>query len=134
MRKYYSTSEAEDMIPLLKNQIINLMKLGRAIDFLESVDIQYDDEYETIKQDITMNKKFHEYSLRFCKEVEDLLNQGVVLRDIEEGLVNFFSLHNGKEIFLNWRIGEHKIDSWYEVGSEYESKKPISELKDKKRI
>ena len=129
MRKYYTISEAEDIIPLLKPRIVNLVKLNSAINFLESVDIQYDDEYETIKQDVLMNKKFHDYSLRFCRELERLLKIGVVLRDTEEGIVNFFGLHEGKEIFLNWKLGEHRIDSWHEVGSEYETRKPISELK-----
>ena len=129
MRKYYTISEARDMIPLIKPRIINLVKLNSAIEFLESVDIQYDDEYETIKQDVMMNKKFHEFSLKFCKEIENLLKIGVVLRDVNNGVVNFFSLHEGKEIFLCWKIGEHDIDSWYQVGSEYELRRPINELK-----
>jgi len=129
MRKYYTPNEAEDLIPLLKPRIVNLVKLNSAINFLESVDIQYDDEYETIKQDVIMNKKFHDFSLKFCREVENLLKIGVVLRDVENGVVNFFSLHDGKEIFLCWKLGEFKIDSWYEVGSEYELRKPVSELK-----
>jgi hypothetical protein len=132
MRKYYTVSEAEDIIPLLKPRIVNLIKLSRAIEFLESVDIQYADEYETIKQDVSMNKKFHEYSLKFCREVEKLLKMGVILRDTEEGIISFFSLHEGKEIFLNWKLGEHKIDSWYETNSDYEFRKPISDLKKKK--
>ena len=132
MRKYYTVSEAEDIIPLLKPRMINLIKLSRAIEFLESVDIQYVDEYETIKQDVSMNKKFHEYSLKFCREVEKLLKMGVVLRDTEEGIINFFSLHEGKEIFLCWKLGEHRIDSWYEMNSDYEFRKPLSDLKKRK--
>lgn len=132
MRKYYTITEAEDVIPLLKPRIINLVKLSKAIEFLESVDIQYADEYETIKQDVLMNKKFHDYSLRFCREAERLLNMGVVLKDVEEGMVNFFALHEGKEIFLCWKLGEHRIDSWYEVNSDYEFRKPLSDLKRRK--
>jgi len=132
MRKYYTISEAEDVIPFLKPRMINLIKLSRAIEFLESVDIQYDDEYETIKQDVSMNKKFHEYSLKFCREVEKLLKMGVVLKDTEEGIVNFFSLNEGKEIFLCWKLGEHRIDSWYEMNSDYEFRKPLSALKKRK--
>ncbi len=133
MRKYYSIPEAEDMIPLLKPRIINLIKLSRAIEFLETVDVQFEDEYETIKHDVNLNKRFHAYSLRFCKEVENLLKAGIILKDVDEGIVNFFSLHEGKEIFLNWKLGEYKIDSWHETNSDYEFRKPISELK-KRRV
>ena len=132
MKKYYTVSEAEDIIPLLKPRIVNLMRLSRAIEFLEAVDIQYENEYETIRQDIMMNKKFHHFSLKFCKEVEKLLKIGVVLKDAEEGVVNFFSLHEGQEIFLCWKLGEHKIDSWHRINDSYDMRKPVSELK--KRI
>jgi hypothetical protein len=134
MRKYHSVPEAEELIPSLRPKILNLIQLSRAIEFLEAVDIQYEDEYETIKQDVAMNKKFHEYSLKFCKEVEKLLKSGVVLKDIDEGLVNFFSLHGTKEIFLCWKLGEDKIESWYEMDSDYAFRRPVSDLKDNKKV
>ncbi|MBN2421198.1 DUF2203 family protein [Candidatus Woesearchaeota archaeon] len=133
MKKYYSVSEAEAMIPKMKEKMVDLMKLSKAIDLLDSIDIQYDDEYETIKRDVLMNKKFHEFSLRFCKEVEKLLGQGIVLKDIDQGLVNFFSMHAGKEVFLCWKMGEDKIQHWYELDSSYEFKKTVDELKGKKK-
>ncbi len=134
MKKYYSVSEAENTIPKLRERILRLVKLSRAIDLLDSIDIQYEDEYETIKQDVAMNKKFHEFSLKFCKEVESLLKDGVVLKDIDQGLVNFFSMHDGKEIFLCWKLGEDSISSWYEMKSDYEFRKPVSDLKNKNKI
>ena len=44
------------------------------------------------------------------EEVEKLLDAGVVLKDLDEGLVNFFSMHDGREIYLCWRLGEEGID------------------------
>jgi len=73
MRKYYSVGEAEDAIQLLEPKLINLMRLSKAIDLLDAIDVEYEDEYETIQKDVLMNKKFHEYSLKFCKEIERLL-------------------------------------------------------------
>ena len=131
MRKYYNIHEAEDMIPLLKPKVINLIRLNNAIDFLDSVEIKYDSEFETIKQDLLMDKKFHDYSFRLCKELEKLLKIGVVVRDIEQGVVNFFSLHKGQEIFLCWKLGEYKIDSWHGINDSYDMRKSVSELKKK---
>ncbi|HME87060.1 MAG TPA: DUF2203 family protein [Candidatus Nanoarchaeia archaeon] len=133
MKKYYSISEAEETIPLLKQKIVDLVKLSKGIDLLDSIDIQYEDEYETLKQDVAMNIKFHDYSLQFCKEINKLLEMGVVLKDVEHGLVNFFSMHAGKEIFLCWKLGEENIHAWYALTESYEARKPISELKSKKK-
>lgn len=134
MKKYYSVEEAEEMIPVLKPQLLKLLKLSKAIDLLDAIDIQYEDEYETIKKDVQMNRKFHEYSLKFCKEIEKLLDAGIVLKDLEEGLINFFGVNEGKEIFLCWKIGKENIHAWYEADSEYEFRKPISDLTESKKF
>ena len=42
---------------------------------------------------------------------------GVVLRDIETGLIDFPALVNGRQIWLCWRLGEAEIDYWHELSS-----------------
>ena len=48
MRRYYSIYEAEQVLPELKKKIIMLMRLGKAIDFLDTVEVQYDDQYQSV--------------------------------------------------------------------------------------
>ena len=39
MRKYHSIDEAKELIPTLKKQVIKLMKLSKAIDLLDAIDV-----------------------------------------------------------------------------------------------
>jgi len=53
---------------------------------------------------------------------------GCVVRDINLGLVDFFSRFEGRDIFLSWDIGEEKITHWHELAEGFEMRKPIFEI------
>jgi len=50
---------------------------------------------------------------------------GVVLRDIDRGLVDFPALLDGREIYLCWQRGEARIGFWHELESGYEGRRPL---------
>ena len=50
---------------------------------------------------------------------------GVVLRDIDSGLVDFPSYRDDREIYLCWRLGEERITSWHEIDEGFHSRRPL---------
>ena len=52
---------------------------------------------------------------------------GCVLKSIEEGLVDFPHLKNGREVYLCWKYGEDDIRFWHEVDSGFGGRNPISD-------
>ena len=53
---------------------------------------------------------------------------GVVLRDIETGLIDFPALVNGRQVWLCWRLGEVGIDYWHELSSGVAGRQRIIDL------
>jgi hypothetical protein len=53
---------------------------------------------------------------------------GVVLRDIETGLIDFPALVNGRQVWLCWRLGEDQIDYWHELTSGVAGRRHIIDL------
>ena len=53
---------------------------------------------------------------------------GVVLRDIETGLIDFPALVNGRQVWLCWRLGEAEIDYWHELTSGVAGRRLIIDL------
>ena len=47
--------------------------------------------------------------------VEEILDQGIIIRDVSRGLVDFPSQRNGREVYLCWIGGEERIDYWHET-------------------
>ena len=60
------------------------------------------------------------------KAIQDLIDLGVQLKDLDSGLVDFPTLFRGREVYLCWKIGETSIEFWH--GEEgFRGRKPIDQ-------
>ena len=57
--------------------------------------------------------------------VEEILDQGIIVRDMSLGLVDFPSLRDNREIYLCWIGGEVRVDYWHEVNQGFSHRQPI---------
>jgi len=129
-KKYFTVESAESMLPTISRIIERTIKLDKALDLLGSIEIEVcEDDYDNLRRITKMNKQFHMLSKEFYSNIEKLEDMGCLVKDIEVGIVDFYSRFEGKEIFLCWRLGEKKIRFWHEVDSGYECRKPIIDLK-----
>jgi hypothetical protein len=55
----------------------------------------------------------------------ELQELGVVLRDLERGLVDFPALRDGTEIYLCWEEGEEEIRFWHEPEAGFAGRRPL---------
>ena len=127
-KRYFTLEEAQQKIPLISKLMSDVMQLRRALESLNSIEIEYEeDEAEEINF-MTMNKEFHKLSYKFYRKLELVENIGCVVKDIDIGLVDFLSLFQGREILLCWRYGETDISYYHEHDQGYTQRKPIKEI------
>ena len=50
---------------------------------------------------------------------------GLVLRDLDRGLVDFPALRNGREVYLCWEEGEEQIGYWHDLDTGYGGRQPL---------
>jgi hypothetical protein len=50
---------------------------------------------------------------------------GIVLRDIDRGLIDFPALDGDREIYLCWELGEDEIGFWHDLSSGYGGRQPL---------
>jgi hypothetical protein len=50
---------------------------------------------------------------------------GVLIRDIERGLIDFPALRAGEEIYLCWELGEDEVAWWHELDAGYRGRQPL---------
>ena len=54
-----------------------------------------------------------------------ITEEGIIVRRVEDGLVDFPALREGREVHLCWRSGEAKIDYWHEVDAGIAGRQPL---------
>lgn len=59
------------------------------------------------------------------KRLEDLAEQGLVLRDADSGLVDFPSRREGRDVFLCWRLGEERVEYWHPPETGFSGRRPL---------
>lgn len=60
--------------------------------------------------------------------IEELQLVGVELKDFEKGLIDFPSVHEGREIYLCWHRGEASIQAWHEIDAGFAGRQDVSTL------
>jgi hypothetical protein len=57
----------------------------------------------------------------------ELRARGIVLRDLDRGLVDFPSLRDGREVYLCWEEGEPEIGFWHEPDAGFGGRRPLGD-------
>lgn len=69
-----------------------------------------------------------EVALAF-ERLEDLMRQvhatGAQLKDLNTGLVDFYALREGRQIYLCWRYGEEQVAFWHEIDGGFAGRTPL---------
>ena len=55
----------------------------------------------------------------------ELQAAGIVLRDLDRGLVDFPALRDGREIYLCWELGEDEVTHWHELAGGFAGRRPL---------
>ncbi|MBI2542300.1 DUF2203 domain-containing protein [Candidatus Woesearchaeota archaeon] len=129
-KKYFTAEAAQAKLPEIKKSIAKLQGLKRAIGSILSVranpdEIGYDDFLEMSTK---LNKDYHKLSYEFYNEMENFERIGCLLKDLEQGLVDFYCKFEGRDIFLCWRLGESKIRAWHEIDEGFAGRRGIISL------
>ena len=129
IKKYFTIDEAEELLPNVERILRRTIKLNKALDLLSSIEIEvYDDDYDNLRRITKLNKHFHKLSYEFYANIEKIEDIGCIIKDLEIGIIDFYSEFEGGEIFLCWKLGEKKIKFWHEADSGYEGRRPILDL------
>ena len=51
--------------------------------------------------------------------------RGIVLRDLDSGLIDFPSVRDGREIYLCWIDGEDDIEFWHDLDAGFAGRQPL---------
>ena len=128
-KKPLTLEDAEKMLPKVSLILEELQEIHEVLLLLESVEIEGDPTDEEQFSFLTgFNKSLHKLSYDFYNTLEKLEKKGCILKDIEEGIVDIFSVLAGRKILFCWKKGEEGINHWHEIDEDFEDRKKILNL------
>lgn len=132
--KYFNRQEAEELLPMLESS------LGQARQQKQNMDT-LDRELAEAATRIMMlggsrpphaglaRKKAEreQFAARLEEAVDQIQQTGCLVKDLDEGLVDFPSLREGREVYLCWKLGEGRIEYWHGIHEGFAGRKPLSD-------
>ena len=125
--KMFTLEEANRLLPQL-TEWFNELRTSR--ETILSLEVEIDSlELVTEKDDSgaspALSRKVEGYTRlvnRFYALVDEIQGTGCLLKDLDLGLVDFYSLQNNRVVFLCWKLGEPGIEFWHDINTGFASR------------
>ena len=130
MPRFFAVEEANLELPRLRQWLPRLQTRRRRLDV-----VQHKLAELTVKAAANGNLLEEEVhgtqreAQRLTEELSKLMTKindlGCEIKDIEQGLVDFPSLREGREVYLCWRLGEQEVAFWHELDAGFSGRQPL---------
>jgi len=125
MFTFFTTNEANAAIPdVIKKFEYALAKKNEVTKLEQQLQMSLSTT-NSFEAYVTLKQKLNSAITKFYESVEILENTGVVVKSIEQGLLDFPSKRFNEEVWLCWKYGETEIRFWHEKDSGFLGRKPI---------
>ena len=121
----FTLEEANALIPWLAEKFKNLDMIKQEYTVIQRLiaDSQATPIGQTNSHELKTTSD--ELSRLIEEGIEEILDQGIIVRDVPRGLVDFPSLRDGRDIYLCWIGGEDRIKYWHETDQGFSHRQPF---------
>jgi hypothetical protein len=125
MFSYFTKNEANQALPdVIKKFEFTLAKKNVVSKLEQELQMSLATT-NTFEEYVSLKQKLNSAITTFYEAMEILENTGVVVKSIEQGLLDFPSKRFDEEVWLCWKYGETEIKFWHEKDSGFMGRKPI---------
>ncbi|MGH2453140.1 MAG: DUF2203 domain-containing protein [bacterium] len=135
--RHFTLADALRMLPDVEQTIRRLRRIRDELAALrQTVEGQWaalEDDPATLTEIGEDQQRVERLEKEFGEAAGELERRGVLLRDLDMGLVDFPSLAGSAQIYLCWKVGEASIGFWHGLNEGYAARKPLSTLPGQRR-
>jgi len=125
MFSFFTTNEANAALPDVIKKFEYALAKKNEISKLEQKLQMSMSSTNSFEEYVTLKQKLNSAITKFYESIESLENTGVMVKSIEQGLLDFPSKRFNEEVLLCWKYGETEIKFWHDKDSGFMGRKPI---------
>lgn len=126
--RFFTVEEANRTLPLVKRIVRDIVEgypqFQRERESYRDVALEPGPELQRRLE--SLSDAIDEYGDRLRALLDELAQVGCVVKDYQEGLVDFYSLYHGRPIVLCWKLDEERVAHWHELDSGFAGRHPIT--------
>ena len=131
-RKYFTVEEANNALPLVRMIVVDIVRQYRIVEDLQQRLSMVSKERRKPSKDLYSEELVQSQAELDTEEqklmayIEELKRLGVEFKG-PDGLCDFYSMMDGREVFLCWRLGEAEVSHWHDLDSGFAGRQPLTE-------
>ncbi|MFQ5739824.1 MAG: DUF2203 domain-containing protein [Acidobacteriota bacterium] len=122
----FTVSEARRVLPLVKELAARMVAISGRIESCREV-VQGVAAKNASNSGSPEGTVFVEQLIALQSCLNQMQATGCLVKSVQEGLVDFPHLKDGREVYLCWKLGEEDIQFWHEVDGGFARRTPLSE-------
>jgi len=125
---HFTLKEANAILPAVIEKFKHIVNIKSEVVRIQS-EMETDPKYMANFKDYVYKKQELNLAItNFYKSIEDLESMGVMIKSIEQGLLDFPSLRFNEEMWLCWKEGETEIKFWHGKEEGFNGRKPVESI------
>ena len=126
MFSYFTIKDANEVLPAVIKKFKNIIDIKNKAFKIQS-ELENNPKYMSNFEDyLTKKQELNSALSNFYKSIEELEKMGVMVKSIDEGLLDFPSKRFEEEVWLCWKDGETEIKFWHGKDEGFMGRKPLS--------
>ena len=128
--RQFTLDEAERLLPRLTRLLTQMQGLKQEHDRLQEKVWEFERKMDSNGHlaEAELNEARQEMAKAAAQVnslIEELQTVGCELKDIDQGLVDFRTVMDGREAYLCWKLGESGIGWWHELETGFAGRRPL---------
>jgi hypothetical protein len=123
-KRFFSLQEARQLLPRVREFAARMVRISGELEALQDV-ARALAENNANDAGSPAGTVYVKYLLALQIQVQGLQELGCVVKGVQQGLVDFPHLKNGREVYLCWQLGEDDIGFWHEIDSGFAGRTPL---------
>jgi hypothetical protein len=132
--RYFDRDEAEALLPMISGVLTEARGHKEKIDALDRDFAQvaakimilggWIPPYKELSEKRALRDQTNE---KIREAIDRIQETGCVLKDLDEGLVDFPTVRDGRDVYLCWKMGEGRIGYWHTMDEGFAGRKPLDD-------
>ncbi|MFQ5991279.1 MAG: DUF2203 domain-containing protein [Nitrospiraceae bacterium] len=127
LERLFTLTEANGLIPQLEEHL-TVVKRGKGVLVQAMAEIKKASEKASLGGGSAAGRPYVRALEQISRNLHLIHEMGVLVKDVDMGLCDFPHLHEGRIVYLCWKLGETEIGWWHEVQSGFSGRQSLEDL------
>jgi hypothetical protein len=126
MFNFYTPDQANEILPEIKRRFNKIIDKRNEIIIIQNEINSIINGYKSFLLFFDKKKELNKIISSLYREIEEIEEFDILIKSVDEGLLDFPSKRFNEEVWLCWKIGEEKIRFWHGKDEGFIGRKPLS--------